>query len=202
MFEYLESFDKILVTGPQRTGTRICAEMIMRDLDRPMQGHNVLYVDEALLNFDSLAGLYDVMVDDRLLVIQCPALARYIHHFGHRDDVAMVWMQRDIEDIVASQQRVGWRGGSAELLRYDRPLLAHAFTPDSAAPAMVKNEFWYQVQRPRIKHPHEVEFESLAGHRLWVPKEKRADFEWFQTSEERDGHHERKRQRINEAQDH
>ena len=200
MFEYLESFDKILVTGPQRTGTRICAEMIMRDLDKPMQGRNVLYVDEALLNFDSLAGLCDVMADERLLVVQCPALARYVHHFGHRDDVAVVWMRRDYEDIVASQRRVDWCGGTAELLRYDRTLLARAFTPDCVSAAVVKNEFWQQIQKPRIKHAYEVEFESLAEHRLWVPAERRTDFEWFQTSEEQGEHHERKRRRINEAQ--
>jgi len=69
LFDWLASFDKILVTGPQRSGSRICAQMIAYDT-----GHE--YVDEEDLSMDSLYQLCGFLEDQRGLVIQCPTLCR------------------------------------------------------------------------------------------------------------------------------
>lgn len=201
MFEFLAPFRKVLVTGPQRSGTRICAEMIYRDLDRPPEWP-VLYVDEANLNVENLSALCDLVLRDaRRLVVQCPALSRYVHHFGAREDVAVVWMVRPLVDIVASQRRIGWTAGDAELLRYDEPALAFAFTPDSPSAARVKNEYWQRVQRARILNTYEVEYESLSAHPLWVPADERRGFAPWQTQKEKGEHYRRKAARLREAQD-
>ena len=50
MFEYLKEFPVVLVTGPQRSGTRICAKMIAHDT-----GHR--FVDEREIHTDSLYEL-------------------------------------------------------------------------------------------------------------------------------------------------
>ncbi len=165
MFEWLAEFDKVLVTGPQRSGTRICTKMIAYDT-----GHE--YIDELGIIGDSLNWLGTFVSTKRRFVVQCPALCRYVHIFS-ADDVAIVLMRRSIEGIIASQKRIGWRGEWLELARYDR---------SDGVIAEVKYQFWEEYQREQIKHAFEIEYESLAKHPLWVPTYLRRNFEIGQTA--------------------
>jgi hypothetical protein len=165
MFERFAGFDKIIVTGPQRSGTRICAKMIAYDT-----GHK--YVDESMIGMDSLYALWLLFHTGQRFVIQCPALCRHVHMFS-ADDTAIVFMRRNTEDISASQKRVDWNWEQVELIQYDR---------QDGIVAEVKYQFWKEYQRERVAHAFEVEYESLAAHPLWVPEHLRQDFEAGQTT--------------------
>lgn len=170
MFEYLKDFSKIIVSGPQRSGTRICAKMIAHDL-------NYRYVDEGDIGVDSLNRLWGLWHRQKSFVVQCPALSRYVHLFAD-DDTAIVFMIRDIDDIVASQKRVGWSWGIPELLRYDIPISQF----DVSDPATTKYAFWLESQKHLVgANGFEVKYESLRGHPLWLDKEQRLDFKSSQT---------------------
>lgn len=162
---WLGKFDKIIVTGPQRSGTRICAKMIAHDT-----GHR--YVDESEVGIDSLYRLRTLLQSNHRFVVQCPALCRHVHVFSD-DDTAIVLMRRDVEDIIASQKRIGWSWEKVELARYDR---------SDGAIAEVKYRFWEEGQRRQIRHAFEIEYESLARHPLWVPKLLRRSFRAGQTT--------------------
>jgi hypothetical protein len=166
MFEWLASFDKILVTGPQRSGTRICSKMIAYDT-----GHE--FIDEASISMDGMYRLNLFLEAARPLVIQCPVLCRYVHMFkGNK--IAIVLMRRAVEDIIKSQERIGWQWEWLELARYDRT---------DGSIAEIKYQFWAQYQKERIQHAFEIEYESLAVHPLWAAKELRQDFAPIQTSQ-------------------
>jgi hypothetical protein len=157
MFEWLKDFPKVIVTGPQRSGTRITAKMIAFDT-----GHTL--IDEFDIEMDSLYEFW-WRYDTRLnFVAQCPSLCRYAHIFGENDDTAIVLVRRNIADIIASQERVKWINEKLELARYDRT---------DGIIAEVKYQFWDEHQKPRIKHAFEVEYEQLAAHALWLPQEQR-----------------------------
>lgn len=164
MFEYLAKFETILVTGPQRAGTRICAQMIAYDT-----GHD--YVDEEDINMDSLYQLCNFMQERRRMVVQCPTLCRYVHLFSG-DTIAVVLMRRSVADIIASQKRIKWSWEWLELGRYDRR---------DGVIAEIKYQFWDTNQRQQIKHAFEVDYESLALHPLWLPQSARQDFRPAQT---------------------
>jgi len=164
MFEWLSEFDFILVTGPQRSGTRICAKMISYDT-----GHE--YVDEDDIGMDSIYRLCGLMETNRPIVVQCPVLCRYIH-FLSEGNVAIIMMRRKVEDIIASQKRINWSWEWLELARYDRM---------EGVIAEIKYQFWDQYQKERIKHAYEIEFESLVTHPLWVTKDERHGFDARQT---------------------
>jgi len=169
MFEWLNKFKKILVTGPQRSGTRVCAKMIARDT-----GYK--YIDEKRLGIDSLYQLFSLLSKDRSCVVQCPALCRHVHMFS-RDDAAIVLMKRNVEDIISSQKRIGWSWEKTELARYDNK---------EGVIAEVKYEFWGKKQRPHIEQAFEIAYDSLAGHPLWVPKHMRGNFRPDQTESKKD----------------
>jgi hypothetical protein len=164
MFEHLGGFERVLVTGPQRSGTRICAKMIAHDTD-------LRFVDEREFCVDSLNRLWKLLQDETGIVVQCPALCRYVHHLASNDD-AVVFMLRPSADIQASQDRIGWEWEPPELMRYD--------ANDEAA-AVVKLDYWFFEQREQITSNFGVVFNKLEKHPLWIPKEQRANFEAYQT---------------------
>ena len=163
MFEYLKPFTRIIVTGPQRSGTRVCAKMISADT-------GLRYVDEQEINVDSLYALAHTLTEGNV-VIQCPALSYWAWAVGTVDDVAIVLMRRPVVEIIASQERVRWGYEWLELMRYGAA---------SSPIAEVKYRFWDET-KDRIRHPFEVEYESLKAHPLWIDKEARAGFGYDQT---------------------
>jgi hypothetical protein len=164
MFEHLGGFERVLVTGPQRSGTRICAKMIARDTD-------LRFVDEREFCVDSLNRLWKLLQDETGIVVQCPALCRYVHHLVGCND-AVVFMKRRLVDIKMSEQRIGWDWELPELMRYSERLSTAAET---------KLDFWWCVQALEIDHPFEVAYENLNVHPLWIPKEQRTHFDPYQT---------------------
>jgi hypothetical protein len=159
MFEWLAKYEKIFVTGPQRSGTRICAKMIAHDT-----GHE--YVDETDINMDSFYNLVSHLASKMKIVIQCPTLCRYIHFFTS-DDNAVVLMRRDIKDIIGSQNRIKWGMEWLELIRYDR---------SAGVISEIKYDFWEKNQREHIKNAFEIEYGSLKKHPLWIGKKERENF--------------------------
>lgn len=158
MFEYLGRFARILVTGPQRSGTTICARMIADDL-----GYE--FLPEESFGVSDVDSWRDTVRNMHLQVLQCPAMCRYVDEFGNDDDLAVVMMMRPIYEIVVSQNRIEWTHERAELDRYgvsDGPI------------SVVKYTYWVTMQRDLIKNAYDVPYHSLRSHRLWVPAAKRA----------------------------
>lgn len=164
IFDSLGKFSKIIISGPQRSGTRVAAKMAAHDT-----GHR--YVDEVDIGIHDLQQLRALHASETNFVVQCPALCRWVHEFGD-EDTAIVMMKRDPDDIAASEERIGWKGNQNELQKY-------GLTEGSSAEA--KYLYWKQ-QRPQIANAFEVEYEDLKEHPLWIPKDERRDFRAGQTT--------------------
>lgn len=167
MFAWLAKYQKVIVTGPHRAGTRVCAQMIAHDT-----GHR--FVDESEIHFDSLWRAVPLLRNETPMVIQAPALCRYAHTLSalRPDDIAVVMMRRDVGQILASQGRIGWAWTPAELARYDL---------GEGVIAEVKYRFWEEHQKPLIRHAFDIEYSSLSAHPLWLPDEQRRGFAARQT---------------------
>jgi hypothetical protein len=159
MFEWLAKFERIFVTGPQRSGTRICAKMIARDT-----GYE--FIDETQINMDSFYNFSSFLESKRKFVIQCPTLCRYIHFFGSEDN-AIILMRRNVKDIIKSQKRIKWSKEWLELIRYDRSV---------GIIAEIKYDLWENNQRNQIKNAFEIDYNSLKTHPLWINKKEREYF--------------------------
>lgn len=163
MFEHLAPKGPIIVVGPQRSGSRACAKMIAHDTYRE-------YVDEKDVYTHSRRAAREHLRER--IVLQAPGLTYCVHRLAqHIDDLFVVMMIRDIDDIIRSQDRIGWRSEAQELCRY-------GLRPDEGPISAVKYNVW-EEQKEHIKHYLEVEYDSLKAHDLWVGD--RAGFEWDQT---------------------
>jgi hypothetical protein len=170
MFDYLARFSVILVTGPQRSGTTICARMIEHDL-----GYK--YLDEG--RWKVWNGM-DAFQQSRIhipCVLQGPGLLKDVGRFGQMDDTAVVVMRRELKHILASQERVNWNVWAAKEISH------YNITPGSPADlepaqwvAWVKYNWWERIGRSQVKHPYEVEYEDLRLHSMWVDKDGRSEF--------------------------
>lgn len=165
MFEYLGVYRAVIVTGPQRAGTRIAAKMIAHDT-------GFEYVDERDYHTDSL-GHFVGFLNRARVAIQAPTMCRYAHYFGDIRNVAIVLMRRPLDEIVASQKRIKWGYERVELMRYERM---------NGNIAQVKYDYWDRFQKARIVNAFEVEYHDLEAHPLWLPPEERQEFGPFQTA--------------------
>jgi hypothetical protein len=164
MFGYLNIHSKILVTGPQRSGTRILTKMISYDL-----GYG--YIDEVVIGMLSFQQIAIFLKSCERVVVQCPVLCRYIHSFSD-DSIAMVMSYRKIFDIIKSQERISWGGEKEELEKYGL---------NSGIISEVKYYCWEKYQKDKIRHSYDIKYEELSNHPLWVESDQRMNFRWNQT---------------------
>lgn len=156
MFEALKQFPRIIVSGPHRAGTTICGEMIAADT-----GHTSLR--EEAFGWSNVERFERCLLLDNV-VLQAPFFSHALHYLSA--DAFVVFMKRDVEDILASQSRMvtdmgdptGWGISEYRLKKY------HA---SSHAPDLVY-ENW-DIQKTRLEGRYlEVDYESLKDHPLWV----------------------------------
>jgi SAM-dependent methyltransferase len=159
MFENLAHYQHIIVTGPQRSGTRIAAHAIAQDTGKR-------YVDEQEFGIHDVQRLQELLDAETGLVVQCPAVCHAVVSLAGPDRL-IVMMLRPLDDIYASQKRVGWMKGRSEVAKYGR---------SECRAADIKYAYWLSIQRQQIQHWFELPYEALKDHPLWVGKDKRADF--------------------------
>lgn len=157
MFEHLKDKPKILVTGPQRSGTRICAMMIAKDL-----GYR--YIDETEIQYANVEKVKDLMKHETNFVIQAPALTDALDEVK---DLFIVYMIRDLKDINESRRMV-------KLSNYRPPL--RPFIPGQELPEQ-KYEKW-NLEKSKYQYL-EQRYEDLKAHPMWV--EERKNWIWNQT---------------------
>ncbi|GIV82779.1 MAG: hypothetical protein KatS3mg051_2133 [Anaerolineae bacterium] len=159
MFEHLARYPRILVSGPQRSGTTIATAMIAADT-----GHRRLL--EEAFGVHSVTRLR-LLLQQQNIVVQCPTMVAYLSDLVD-DQALLVWMRRPVADILASQQRIGWNEDE-----FEKAKLGQAGSPLSSAELKYR---WWLENRHRFRHTLELDYESLSAHPMWVPQERRAHF--------------------------
>jgi hypothetical protein len=165
MFEHLAAWPKIVVTGPQRSGTRIAARMIAADT-----GHR--FVDETEFLIKDQGKFREILLADHI-VVQAPHMLKDVV-----DDpppgIFIVLMRRPLDEVHASAARIAWEerygGNTTELAKFGLT------EGDSAA---VKYEYW--DSHKKLVPFTEVDFAALRSHPMYLPEEVRKDFGPLQT---------------------
>jgi hypothetical protein len=163
MFEHLAKYRKIVVTGPQRSGTTICARMVAADT-----GHE--YVDEDRFGVSQEGPFWELVKSPLLQVIQAPGMAHICHELA-MPDLFVLFMLRKPKDIMASQVRIEWNGEEIERKKYsmlggdDRPI------------CLIKTGRFIDRQMPLLQPNTDlVSYETLANHWMWLAPEYRTNF--------------------------
>ena len=161
VFGFLKDYKNIVVSGPQRSGTTACAGFVMTDL-----GLGKITRVSGGVNLDQLAK---ACAGKGRKVIHAAGCTYGLHRedIGGRDDTAVIWMWRDLEDVHKSEKRINWRPG-AEFKRYDIK------KREEVAPAKIK--MFLEEQKDKIKHLYEIDYTELEKHSMYVSAEQRKNF--------------------------
>jgi len=150
MFKHLKNYDKVLVTGPHRSGTTITMRMIAHDT-------GFTGLDEKVFGFRFIRELPRVW--QASTVLQAPNALPWLPVLVRPEDmVAVVMVRRSIADITASVARQKAPDG--------RHVQAPVFTAEQGY------RLWSSMYKGGFSYL-EVNYEDLSDHPLWVPKERR-----------------------------
>jgi len=179
---------RVVVTGPQRSGTRIAARILAEEL-------GFAWLPEEVVGVDDVRALKRLLAVQDRFVIQAPGLSHMCHRLpeivrgecGWSSTVLVVWMDRPPAEIRASERRVGWtrRGHhKAELRKYQRTPEVAGFASKWRHICEVKRAAWDGVQKVLLRSDGIVlRYRDLETHRLFVPRSGRGAFRWNQTEE-------------------
>jgi hypothetical protein len=169
MFEHLAPYRIVIVTGPTRSGTTICARMIAQDTGKR-------YLDDLADNIFSVERLRREVLEIAGGVIQCPMLSWYVDEFGDQEDVAVVLMRRDMAEIRASNKRA-WEQWRMQMALW-RPGEYAEYRSHCLELAEAVYQHWEMVQKNRIRHAFEIAYTDLSSHPLWVDEPLRRAAAW------------------------
>lgn len=157
-------FQRVLVTGPQRCGTRITSRMFAQDA-----GEDWTWVGEEEFGTDDVQRFRQLITAEKI-VVHCPAVMQVVPEVADEETLVVV-LHRPLDEVVRSRQRIDWNENANELAKYQ------VAEGDSA---LVK---WREFDRRRHEVPHvlDVDFHELAGHPLFLPSRSRTDFLPLQT---------------------
>lgn len=193
MFQNLAKHSHILVSGPQRSGTRICSKMIVADTGhRHIDETDVreLFLGLSLADSDQdwnaisakvVESIQGLVLQEQNIVLHCPPLMPWIHLL---DDVFVVILRRSIQDIEKSKRRIGTKMKREELkfnklgfTRYGKKKPGLTKTYESLASLQYNR---WDEQKRSLDNYQEIEYESLVSHSLWIPANRRINFRWNQ----------------------
>jgi len=177
------SFPAVAVTGPERSGTTIATEMIC---------HSTGYANVIEETWDNdFDRLWRILGERQRVAVHAPHLTYRLHEVDEKcgDRVLVVFMQRSVDDIVASQRRANWgvrsghcpdggdpKGwGSPASRWYDgmsHELFRDVIDPDAHL-CLNRQQVWERRQKALVSHYVDVEYESLRSHSLWLEPDRR-----------------------------
>jgi hypothetical protein len=165
MFEHLNDKRNILVTGCQRSGTRLVAKAIAQDT-------GFTYIDETVLqplNLNGKANEFKFRFMNRFFskqVFHAPQLSHLCDQFH---GMCVVWVKRDPKEVRESMERIGWKCEAIERENYEQT---------EGDIITIKNTEW-ERQKRNIADFVEVNYTDMANHPLYLAD--RDDFKWWQT---------------------
>lgn len=149
---------RIIVIGPQRSGTNITAAIIAKDTKLKLYSERDFGYSSCVVSKKPDNDLIQFITNNDNFVLQAPALNSYCHLID--TDALFVWVNRAADEIRGSRQRANWPGESLEAAKY-RQYFDFDFT--DTVEAAIKG---WEIQRHIVPNI-EVDYEKLSGHPLW-----------------------------------
>jgi hypothetical protein len=133
------AYERIIITGSQRSGTTAVSQMIADDL-----GYR--NIDEAEFGIHDY-NRFEKLLELKNVVIQCPALTHRLLDI-HQESTLIIWMHRPFEEIRKSMKRIGWDKTEEA---FEKQKYFDLESVDYSKPIeQIKNEYWTNVQKPNL----------------------------------------------------
>ena len=107
LLELCDKYKRIYVSGPQRSGTRYTTYALAKEL----REHTPIYSGKYKGDLQSVRQCNRVEGSLELdaLIFQCPHETHRLHILEDvPDNCLVIWMDRNPEDVIKSENRIGW----------------------------------------------------------------------------------------------
>lgn len=164
-----KKFSKVLVSGPQRSGTTFLSKVLSEDLKYKLYDE-IKYMDN-FLNVDINS------------VSQAPSLSSLLHKIPKQDDVVVIFVARNCNDIIESCEKLKWgdenwntyKGGDTaekRLLNENCP----EYLNKNVHSSYIKQNFWlsYQMYAMQVQYIN-ISYDFLNDHPKFKSKEDRPE---------------------------
>ena len=189
MINEYKKYSKIIICGPQRSGTTFACRALASQL-----GYEALY--EELFNTYDEELFLDLVRSKDKFVLQAPGMTHLVHTINSFEESLILLMRRNLKDIVASQNRISWnkskkiaQGVTISEEMIEKVKYASTFSsalhniPLDKGIAEIKYYVWDTIQKSLIAHSSELNYSELKRMfpKLWVAKNQRTNFHPRQT---------------------
>ena len=163
----LKRFSRILITGPQRSGTTYTSHIVAKDLGYKCYDESVIRVNDI--------ELFNRYIKHEKIVMQCPDLTLRLEEINYPSTIA-VFMDRNNNDIRESEKRVNWEGYPDIKKSYQEKYPSINFDEFKQTAPMRKWVF-NNIQKDKMQIPHlQVPYEILEQTSGFRDKEYRKSF--------------------------
>ncbi len=180
-YSFLKNFNKIIVSGPQRSGTNLVSQHIFKQF---FDFAGWQFVDELEFDFFIESNFADKIKDPMRMVIQAPTMSHILHTLN-RPDIFVFFCVRPIKDILRSEEKARWDGQTFERANYRREDF------DLMPIAQAKYHYWFFEQRLKMQcNFAEAHFSAFESSEVWSDKKKtgfQPDTSWKPDSARDDG---------------
>jgi len=126
----------IFVTGPQRSGTRLAAHIIARETGRK-------FIDETEYNLNIPMNS----------VVQAPFLLKSVIELSFVFPTAQfVFMNRNVDDIVASMERVEWYKDYTDNPDFYKTYVKHLYRYIRQLKSELPEDRWFDIKYESLSH--------------------------------------------------
>ena len=173
----LSKFDKIVVTGPLRSGTTISSMIIADEL-------NYEFIDESFYEGGNQRKFMKLILSDqKKIVIHNTGFLRDLHLINWAlIDSAVVLIKRDIKDILRSFEnskkfksipfKTGGFFTNMDELAQKKVLMHYGYIYSNKSLPEVTYEYFYKYAY-KFVNLFELEYKKLKKHKLFIPKKER-----------------------------
>lgn len=186
LYAILHHYPRVIVLGPQRSGTNFAADILAEVTERPLFserafGETSCSIDPAVTKNESL---YEFIHREQKYVLQAPTLTCQCHTLTVTNAI-LCYMDRPADEIEASRAKSDWPGTKRELAKYAKAHPYHFECMKDKPLGNLQRYVFDNFQRKIVQMPCiEMPFLLLSEHPRWYPPELRADFRIGQTRPE------------------
>lgn len=156
---------KIVIVGPQRSGTTFSAKAIAED-------KGVHHIDEMTFQAEQYEKFLRIVENKKGFCVQAPAMTHLSENIiKDIPDVLLVYLNRPIGEIKSSINRIKW--GYDEHEKSKMKSVTDVFSHEISAETKYR---YLKALSEKNKNIINIDYHSMKVHPLWINKELRVNF--------------------------
>lgn len=167
LIKKLKQYTRIIIAGPQRSGTTYAAYTISKDL-------NYHHIDEQDFGTHTSEGFLNVISKENI-VVQCPAVTHVLDQIQTNNTI-IVWINRNNEDIIKSEDRINWHPHWFNVEKDKYRKIYGNEVDQFERNSYMKKHYWEIQKENLIPSFIEITYEILKTTPGFISKEQRKNF--------------------------